>query len=129
MKKTGATGTVFKEATHINKSLSFLEQVVVALSDKKRDHIPYRQSLLTNILKDSLGGNCRTLMISCIWPDKTHCDQTIATLKFATRMMRVTTLATLNIVQEQSKDVEKYLKEIHHLKRELALHDTLAGRR
>jgi len=49
--KTGSEGNTFKEATYINKSLTFLEQVVVALVDKKRDHIPYRQTKLTNVLK------------------------------------------------------------------------------
>jgi kinesin family protein 6/9 len=51
----------------INKSLSFLEQVVIALSDKKRDHIPFRRTMLTNVLKDSLGGNCKTALIANIW--------------------------------------------------------------
>lgn len=44
-------------------------QVVVALCDKRRDHVPYRQSKLTNMLKDSLGGNCKTCMVACIWPE------------------------------------------------------------
>lgn len=51
-----------KEATFINKSLSFLEQVVVALGDRTRDHVPYRSSKLTHMLKDSLGGNSKTLV-------------------------------------------------------------------
>ena len=50
-----STGAVQKEAMYINKSLSFLEQVIIALADKTRDHIPYRQSKLTHVLKDSLG--------------------------------------------------------------------------
>lgn len=77
------------EAQFINKSLSFLEQVVVALSEKQRDHIPYRQSKLTNLLKDSIGGNCKTIMIANIWPEADHLEETISTLKFATRMMKV----------------------------------------
>lgn len=51
-------GQVLKEATYINKSLSFLEQIVIALADPKRDHIPFRQSKLTHVLKDSLGKSC-----------------------------------------------------------------------
>lgn len=51
-------GQLLKEATYINKSLSFLEQVITALADPKRDHIPFRQSKLTYILKDSLGKSC-----------------------------------------------------------------------
>lgn len=137
MKKTSVTGTMLKETTHINKSLTFLEQVVIALGDKKRHHIPYRQTTLTNLLKDSLGGNCRTLLIACIWPDTSHNDQTLATLKFATRMMRVKTSAIINVAEHMgvsqqgsvpSAVVEKYVHEIRQLKHELAMHDTLAGR-
>lgn len=51
----------------INKSLSFLEQVVVALAKKNREHVPYRQTQLTNVLKDSLGGNCKTFLMANIW--------------------------------------------------------------
>lgn len=58
IKKSGATGISMREATFINKSLTFLEQVVVSVCDNKRDHIPYRQSKLTNFLKNSIGGNC-----------------------------------------------------------------------
>ncbi|ETW08636.1 hypothetical protein H310_01172 [Aphanomyces invadans] len=128
MKKTQVTGTMLKETMHINKSLTFLEQVVIALGDHKRDHIPYRQTTLTNILKDSLGGNCRTLLIACVWPDESQNDQTLATLKFATRMMRVKTSAIVNVTQEQHQQAKKYLDEIKQLKVELALHDSLAGR-
>ncbi|KAG9416429.1 Kinesin-like protein kif9 [Aphanomyces cochlioides] len=128
MKKTQVTGTMLKETTHINKSLTFLEQVVIALGDHKREHIPYRQTTLTNLLKDSLGGNCRTLLIACVWPDESQNDQTIATLKFATRMMRVKTSAVVNVAQEQNQQVKRYQDEIRRLKLELVLHDTLAGR-
>lgn len=51
-------GQVLKEAAYINKSLSFLEQIVIALADPKRDHVPFRQSKLTHVLKDSLGKSC-----------------------------------------------------------------------
>ena len=52
---------------YINKSLSFLEQCVNALADRGRDHVPFRQSRLTHFLRDSLGGNCKTVMIANIW--------------------------------------------------------------
>ena len=67
-KKTGSEGRTLIEAQFINKSLSFLEQVVVALSDQQRDHIPYRQNKLTYLLKDSIGGNSKTCMIANVWP-------------------------------------------------------------
>lgn len=128
MKKTNATGTLLKEATHINKSLTFLEQVVVALGERGRNHIPYRQSLLTNILKDSLGGNSKTVMIACIWSDKAHSDQTLATLKFATRMRRVKTTAVINNVEDLTEDTQRYKQRIKLLQEELMMYDTLTGR-
>lgn len=67
--KTASTGDVAKEAKYINKSLTFLEQVVVALGDRRRTHVPFRNSKLTHILHDSLGGNCMTVMIANIWSD------------------------------------------------------------
>ena len=63
-------------------------QVIVALTSKSRTHIPYRQTKLTNFLKDSLGGNCRTLMVACIWAEGRHLDETISTLQLAQRMMK-----------------------------------------
>jgi kinesin family protein 6/9 len=61
--KTGSRGSLLQEARYINKSLSFLEQVVIALANKRREHIPFRQSKLTNVLRDALGGNCKTRLI------------------------------------------------------------------
>ena len=79
--KTGSTGTIQKEASHINRSLTFLEQVVIALTQSKRDHIPYRQSKLTYLLKDCFGGNCHTYMVACVWPHEKHAHETLSTLR------------------------------------------------
>lgn len=81
LRKTGSAGSTLVEAMYINKSLTFLEQVVIALLQKGRDHVPYRSSKLTNVLKDSLGGNCRTRMIANVWAEEQHVDETVATLK------------------------------------------------
>ena len=72
--KTGAIGTLATEAKYINLSLHYLEQVIVALSDKTRSHVPYRNSLLTQVLRDSLGGNCMTTMIATVRYD-TRCNE------------------------------------------------------
>jgi kinesin family member 6/9 len=132
VKKTGSTGLTLKEANYINKSLTFLEQVVVSLTDKgkktKKDHIPYRQSKLTHILKDSIGGNCRTVMIATIWPEEPYVFETLSTLNFAKRMMNVVNEATVNIQLDQNALLKKYQKEIKELKQELAMHNTLANR-
>lgn len=128
VKKSGSEGVTLKEATYINKSLTFLEQVVLALGDRHRDHVPYRQSKLTHLLKDSLGGNCKTTMVANIWPEITHLEETASTLRFATRMMRVTNEPMVNVHLDDKMLLRKYEREIKDLKQELAMHDTLAGR-
>merc|ERR1719335_959428 len=131
VKKTGTDGAMLREAAYINKSLSFLEQVVVALGSKHRDssgHVPYRQSKLTHMLKDSLGGNCKTTMIANVWPEATKIEETASTLHFATRMMRVSNQASINVHLDPQLLIRKYERQIKDLKQELAMHDTLAGR-
>ena len=66
------------EAMYINKSLSFLEQVVLALADKHRDHVPFRQSKLTHYLQDSVGGNCNTVLIANIWGERSQLEETVS---------------------------------------------------
>lgn len=128
IKKTGSEGLTLTEANFINKSLSYLEQVVIALSEKGRDHVPYRQSKLTYMLKDSIGGNSKTLMIANIWPEPDHMEETISTLRFATRMMRVSNEPMINIELDPTQLVERYKREARDLRQELAMHDTLANR-
>lgn len=128
IKKTGSSGIILREAGYINKSLTFLEQVVMALSSKVRDHIPFRSSKLTQFLRDSLGGNCQTRLIANIWPQSSLLEETVSTLRFATRMMRITTDANINIQLDPMLLIKKYEREIRSLKQELAMHDTLAGR-
>ena len=117
-KATGATGLVAREAAFINKSLSALEQVVLALAQQSQQrgaarggsgalgasaaaggvfHVPFRRTKLTHLLKDSLGGNCRTALVACLWPASgPQQEQTLATLKFAARMRSVTTRPVVN---------------------------------
>jgi kinesin family protein 6/9 len=128
VKKSGSEGQILKEATYINKSLTFLEQVVHALGNRHRDHVPYRQSKLTYMLKDSLGGNCKTSMIANVWPEASMIEETASTLRFATRMMRVANEAERNVHLDPALLMRKYEREIKELKQELAMHDTLAGR-
>lgn len=117
-----------RESMYINKSLTYLEQCVVALTDKGRTHVPYRQTKLTNVLRDSLGGNCETLMIACVWGEARHIEESISTLKLASRMMRVQNKTTTNMVLDPVKLVKKYEREIKTLKQELMMHDALADR-
>ena len=118
-KKTGATGITMREANYINRSLSFLEQVVVSSNDKKRDHVPYRQSKLTNMLKNSIGGNCYTILIANVWPEASHLEETISTLRFAGRMKQVENVPTVNETADRHLLIKRYEKEIRDLKQEL----------
>uniref|UniRef100_A0A8C4XAB8 Kinesin-like protein n=1 Tax=Erpetoichthys calabaricus TaxID=27687 RepID=A0A8C4XAB8_ERPCA len=94
--KTRSEGQVLKEAMYINKSLTFLEQAILALADRKRDHVPFRQSKLTHVLKDSLGGNCNTVLVANIYGDVDHMEETLSTLRFATRMKCIRTDPAVN---------------------------------
>ncbi|XP_043365716.1 kinesin-like protein KIF9 isoform X3 [Dermochelys coriacea] len=123
--KTGSEGQVLKEATYINKSLSFLEQAIIALADRKRDHVPFRQSKLTHALKDSLGGNCNTVLVANIYGEAAQIEETLSSLRFATRMKWVTTEPAVNEKYDPVRMVKNLEKEIALLKQELAMHDSL----
>merc|ERR1719443_1045761 len=79
------SGESLKETGHINKSLFTLGNVISALADprKRSGHIPYRDSKLTRLLQDSLGGDGRTLMLACCSPSSHHLEETLNTLNFA----------------------------------------------
>ena len=82
----------------------------MALSRKGASHVPYRQTKLTNVLKDALGGNCNTLMFSCIWGESAHLEETISTLRLAQRMMRVQNDAATVTVTDPVKMVKKQVR-------------------
>ncbi|KAM6421833.1 kinesin-like protein KIF9 [Rhynochetos jubatus] len=128
LSKTGSEGQVLKEAAYINKSLSFLEQIIIALADPKRDHIPFRQSKLTHVLKDSLGGNCNTVLVANVCGEAVHVEETLSSLRFASRMKWITTEPVVNETYDREGTVKALEKEIILLKQELALHDSLVNR-
>jgi len=113
--KTGAVGDRFKEATKINLSLSALGNVISALVDGRSVHIPYRDSKLTRLLQDSLGGNTKTLMIACLSPSDNNYDETLSTLRYANRAKNIRNKPRIN---EDPKDalIREYLDEINRLK-------------
>ena len=88
-KRTGTTGVRFKEATKINLSLSALMNVITSLVDGKSKHVPYRDSKLTRLLQDSLGGNVKTCMIANICPSASSYEETLSTLRYADRAKRI----------------------------------------
>ncbi|XP_063233864.1 kinesin-like protein KIF3A [Bacillus rossius redtenbacheri] len=116
--KTGATGVRLKEATKINLSLSTLGNVISALVDGKSTHIPYRNSKLTRLLQDSLGGNSKTVMCANIGPADYNYDETISTLRYANRAKNITNRARVN---EDPKDalLRQFQSEIEDLRRQL----------
>uniref|UniRef100_A0A4W2BW18 Kinesin-like protein n=2 Tax=Bos TaxID=9903 RepID=A0A4W2BW18_BOBOX len=126
--KSRSEGRVLKEATYINKSLSFLEQAIIALGDQKRDHIPFRQCKLTHALKDSLGGNCNMVLVTNIYGEAAQLEETLSSLRFASRMKLVTTEPTVNEKYDAERMVRNLEKELALLKQELAIHDSLANR-
>jgi hypothetical protein len=96
---TGASGARLREGSAINQSLSALGNVISALSDAKTrgGHVPYRDSKLTYLLSDSLGGNSLTLMIACVTPLERYAAESLSTLRFAERAKRVQNVARLNM--------------------------------
>ncbi|KAJ8773326.1 hypothetical protein K2173_028503 [Erythroxylum novogranatense] len=99
-KRTGADGLRFKEGIHINKGLLALGNVISALGDEKKrkegGHVPYRDSKLTRLLQDSLGGNSKTVMIACVSPAETNAEETVNTLKYANRARNIHNKAVVN---------------------------------
>eukprot|EP00658_Telonema_sp_P-2_P020882 TRINITY_DN18285_c0_g1_i1.p1 TRINITY_DN18285_c0_g1~~TRINITY_DN18285_c0_g1_i1.p1 ORF type:complete len:617 (+),score=189.16 TRINITY_DN18285_c0_g1_i1:159-2009(+) len=128
VKKTDTEGAGLEEAKFINRSLTYLEQCVVAATDRGREHIPFRQTKLTNILRDSIGGNSATLLVANIWAEREHLEETLSTCRFAARMMRVVNTPSQNVHQDPGQLLVKYERDIRQLKQELVMHDTLSGR-
>ncbi|KAK2860680.1 hypothetical protein Q7C36_004846 [Tachysurus vachellii] len=128
LSKTGSEGQVQRETLYINRSLSFLEQAILALADRRREHVPFRQSKLTHALKDSLGGNCNTVLVANIFGEAAQIEETLSTLRFAARMKCVRTEPAVNKHIDPALQVQRLQKEIQILKQELFLHNTLADR-
>ena len=99
--KTKATGTRLDEAKSINLSLSALGNVIKALVDGVSTHIPYRDSKLTRLLQDSLGGNTKTVMIAALSPADYNYEETLSTLRYADRAKSIKNKPKIN---EDPKD-------------------------
>lgn len=112
------------EALNINISLFYLESVIVALRESSnggRTHIPYRNSMLTSILRDSLGGNCKTTMIANISFDKVDVTESISTLRFSQNVASIKNNYRINEEQDPSLIIKRLRKEIDTLKNEIRL--------
>lgn len=105
---------------NINASLTTFGKVVLALTSPGSHHVPYRDSKLTRILQGSLGGNCKTTMITAVTPCVSSYAETVSSLKFARRAKHVKNFAIVNEDFNEQALLSAYEKEIHKLRRELA---------
>ncbi|XP_034622617.1 kinesin-like protein KIF13B isoform X2 [Trachemys scripta elegans] len=121
--KTGAAGDRLKEGSNINKSLTTLGLVISALADQaagknKNKFVPYRDSVLTWLLKDSLGGNSKTAMVATVSPAADNYDETLSTLRYADRAKNIVNHAVVNedpnarIIRELREEVEKLREQL-----------------
>ncbi|XP_024884636.1 kinesin-like protein unc-104 isoform X15 [Temnothorax curvispinosus] len=120
---TGAKGTRLKEGANINKSLTTLGKVISALAEiatkkkKKADFIPYRDSVLTWLLRENLGGNSKTAMIAAVSPADINYDETLSTLRYADRAKQIVCKAVVNedanarLIRELKEEIQK-LREL-----------------
>ncbi|XP_037388210.1 kinesin-like protein KIF21B isoform X3 [Pygocentrus nattereri] len=120
LKRTGATGERAREGISINCGLLALGNVISALGDqsKKAGHVPYRDSKLTRLLQDSLGGNSRTVMIACISPSDRDFMETLNTLKYANRARNIKNKVVVN-QDKTSQQISALRAEIARLQMEL----------
>ena len=126
IKVSGATGQQLEESKKINKSLSALGNVIYALTDSKgRTHIPYRDSKLTRLLENSLGGNCRTTMIGMISPAECSFSESLSTLNFAKRAKSIKNRAIVNEDIDHNALIRQYENELKKLRKELEEKDRL----
>ncbi|XP_076471380.1 kinesin-like protein KIF18A [Babylonia areolata] len=113
-------GARFREGANINRSLLALGNVINSLADHKyKGHIPYRDSKLTRLLKDSLGGNCRTIMIAAVSPSDLSYEETYNTLKYADRAKSIRLNMKKNVVSVDFH-ISQYPKIVNELRREIA---------
>ncbi|GAB2291824.1 hypothetical protein Dimus_026075 [Dionaea muscipula] len=117
--QTLAGGARLKEGCHINRSLLTLGKVIRNLSKGRNGHIPFRDSKLTRILQNSLGGNSRTAIICTMSPAHSHLEQSRNTLLFATCAKEVTTNAQVNVLMSDKALVKQLRKELARLEGEL----------
>lgn len=120
--KTGVHGERLKEAAKINLSLSALGNVISALADGRSAHVPYRDSKLTRLLQDSLGGNAKTVMVATLGPAPQHYDETLTTLRYANRAKNIHNQPRVNedpkdaLLREFQQEIARLRSQLNHRK-------------
>lgn len=122
--KTGSAGQVLRESKYINTSLHFLEVCIMALGEKKKRKkdafVPYRNSVMTSVLRDSLGGNCKTAMIATISSEESQTAESISTCRFAQRVALVENKAYVNEEMDPLTVIKRLKGQITELNAEIA---------
>ncbi|XP_065649269.1 kinesin-like protein KIF3A isoform X5 [Hydra vulgaris] len=121
IKRTGVSGERLNEAQHINSSLLELGNVIAALADESASHIPFRNSILTRLLQESLGGNCKTSLVVCISPAFQDLQETKCTLNFGQRAMKVKNTAYVNMEVDFKSLSDQLLKKLEAKDEEIDL--------
>ncbi|SCZ97432.1 BZ3500_MvSof-1268-A1-R1_Chr4-2g07210 [Microbotryum saponariae] len=123
LKRTAAAGGRVKEGISINAGLLALGNVISALGDpsKKSTHVPYRDSKLTRLLQDSLGGNAHTMMIACVSPTELNLNESLSTVKYANRARNIKNRAEVHEIEAGWEDIEYLQRTLIKLRAELAL--------
>jgi len=112
LKKSNITNERYDETISINSSLTTLGKCIILLSNKKNTHIPFRESKLTRVLNDSIGGNSKTAMVVTLSPEISDLDETVASLNFGQRACKITNRAMINFSQETKGNIEIFRQEM-----------------
>jgi kinesin family protein 6/9 len=115
------------DSAFVNKSISYLQQLVVSIVNKDTRHLPFRRSKLTYLMRDAVGGNCRTTCIANVWPEALNNRETISTLQFASDLGRVQNAARVNTLDPLELRIEKLERERRTLDAERELQGELGG--
>lgn len=118
--RTKIDGLTLSEAKYINRSLHFLEQVILSLQQGK-SHVPYRNSMLTMILRDSLGGSCKTRMISTVAVEQDLIEESIATCRFAHRVAAIKNIVTVNEEVDLNVLISSLNARVKELEQEISI--------
>lgn len=121
--QTGVQGKLLREATSINQSLHFLERVIVALHARSKGeqvHVPYRDSMMTLVLRDSLGGNCKTSMVACVASETSNIPESVSTCRFAQRVGQIQNNAKVNEELDPGLLIARLRREVSDLKAKLS---------